>query len=157
MLPADSDGLRFAIAAPELAPELLEMMRDFNHGEEIDVEAARLAPALDRLLREPELGRVLVARRGAALLGYAVLTYGYDLEWAGRDAFLTELYLKPEHRRQGIGDALLSAVESLAQAEGCSALHLMVRPENAAAVKLYAAHGYTQPPRLFLTKAFAPA
>jgi ribosomal protein S18 acetylase RimI-like enzyme len=43
-------------------------------------------------------------------------------------------------------------VEELAARHGARALHLMVRPENEAAVRLYRRAGFVTPPRLFLTK-----
>ena len=35
---------------------------------------------------------------------------------------------------------------------GARALHLMVRPDNEAAVRLYRGAGFGSPPRLFMTK-----
>jgi ribosomal protein S18 acetylase RimI-like enzyme len=84
--------------------------------------------------------------------GYLALTWGFDLEWNGRDAFLTELYLLPAARGRGLGRRVLPLIEELARAQGARALHLMVRPENLAALQLYRGAGYSSPPRTFLTK-----
>ena len=84
--------------------------------------------------------------------GYFVLTFGFDLEWNGRDGFLTELYLVPEARGRGLGQALLAAAEGTAQSLGTRALHLMVRPENVAALSLYLKRGFREPARRLLTK-----
>jgi ribosomal protein S18 acetylase RimI-like enzyme len=85
------------------------------------------------------------------LLGYSILTYNYDLEWGGRDAFITELWVVPEARRSGLGQALLQTVEKHAREQACLALHLAVRPENEA-LRLYEREGFERVPRLWLTK-----
>ena len=104
------------------------------------------------LLDSPELGVIAHILEGDALRGYVVLTWGFDLEWGGRDAFLTELYLLPSARGRGLGRRALPVIEELARRRGARALHLMVRPENQAAVQLYRGAGYSSPPRTFLTK-----
>ena len=109
-----------------------------------------------RQLAEPDLGRVwLIAERGA-LAGYLVLTFGYDLEYGGRDSFLTEIYLLPSARGRGIGGRTMAALEAEAAALGARAIHLMVRPENAPTVALYRSAGYEPPPRVLLSKRLAP-
>src|SRR4029079_15223178 len=84
---------------------LLDMMEVFNRGERIDMRREVVGPALAKLLADDSLGVVLICDGG-----YALLTWGFDLEFGGRDAFLTELYLRPEQRRSGVGRALLEAV-----------------------------------------------
>ena len=135
---------------------LLGMMADFNAGEQIAVSEQALRPALARLLVDASLGRVWLIRSASETLGYAVVTFGYDLEFAGQDAFITELYLRPPARGRGIGRAAMVSIEAASRALGVHAIHLMVRPENQAAVALYAAAGFTSPPRTFLSKVLAP-
>jgi ribosomal protein S18 acetylase RimI-like enzyme len=131
---------------------LLEMMDDFNRSEVISWAPAVTEVALRKLLREPELGQAVVLVDGGQVQGYAVVTYGYDLEFAGRDAYLTEFYLRPEVRGRGLGKWMLARVEERALEAGVQALHLMVRPENGPALTLYQRAGFEPPPRVFLTK-----
>lgn len=138
---------------PETREPLLDMMVDFNRLEGIAWSREAGGAALSTLLDAPSLGEVGLLVEGDAVRGYFVLTWGYDLEWAGRDAFLTELYLQPEARGRGLGHAAMALVEAQARAAGARALHLMVRPENEPALRLYRAAGFEQPPRVFLTKA----
>jgi ribosomal protein S18 acetylase RimI-like enzyme len=133
---------------------ILDMMVDFNRIEMIKWTPETGRAALERLLGDPTLGVVGVARAGASVAGYFVLTWGYDLEWNGRDAYLTELYLAPEQRGRGQARALLAEVERIAQQHGANVMHMMVRPENAVARRLYETSGFTATPRLFLTKDF---
>jgi ribosomal protein S18 acetylase RimI-like enzyme len=57
-------------------------------------------------------------------------------------AFLFGMYVLPEHRRQGIGRALLEAVVSCAEGLGDRQVNLTVNSENSAAVLLYEACGF---------------
>lgn len=136
-------------------PALLETMQDFNRLERIPWTKAGAEPALRALLLEPGLGLVGVAHDAERPIGYFVLTWGFDLEWGGRDAFLTELYLVPDARGRGLGRELLAWLEREARRRGARALHLMVRPENFPALELYRKAGYESPPRLFLSKELA--
>ncbi len=133
-------------------PRLVPMMVDFNRLESIDWSFERGERSLRQLLSSPELGYVGLGEVDDATCGYFVLTFGYDLEWNGRDAFLTELYLVPGARGQGLGRALLGAAEAAAVSRGTRALHLMVRPENVTALGLYVRMGFSEPSRRFLTK-----
>jgi len=128
------------------------MMEDFNELERTPWDASAKERALRTLLAAPELGLVALLDSERGVDGYFVLTWGYDLEWDGRDSFLTELYLVPGARGQGLGRAALEAAETLARVHGARALHLMYRVENVAAGRLYLSHGYTSPPRVFLSK-----
>jgi ribosomal protein S18 acetylase RimI-like enzyme len=142
-------------AAPADVEVLLDMMQDFNALEAIEWSKVAGAPSLARLLAEPDLGEVCKLVEGARLAGYFVVTWGYDLEWGGRDAFLTEFYLVPAARGRGLGRAALELVERRAAERGARALHLMVRHENAAAMRLYEGAGFVSPPRRFMSKVLA--
>jgi ribosomal protein S18 acetylase RimI-like enzyme len=139
-------------------PALVPLMAAFNALEGIPWRPGPVRRALERLLREPALGRVLVARSGAGgeLVGYGVATFGYDLEFGGPDAFITELFVAPEARERGIGRGLLQALLRDLGERGAAAVHLMVRPENDAARALYSSAGFHAVPRVMMTKDLAP-
>lgn len=139
-------------AGPGDVPALLDMMADFNALERIPWDPARTDAALAPLLTDRALGLVLLAAAEGATLGYVVLTWGYDLEFGGRDAFLTEVYLRPEARGRGLGGPLLAAVDRAARAHGVQALHLMVLPENERALAVYERAGFAPSPRTMMTK-----
>jgi GNAT superfamily N-acetyltransferase len=140
------------IATPADVPALLAMMEQFNALEQVPWDASAKESALRTLLDDRELGLVAIFDGPNGADGYIVLTWGFDLEWDGRDAFLTELYLVPDARGRGLGSAALEGAETLARAHGARALHLMYRSENVVAGRLYARHGYVSPPRVFMSK-----
>jgi ribosomal protein S18 acetylase RimI-like enzyme len=140
------------VATHDDAATLLSMMEDFNALEGIAWSRDRCEPALRALLSDASLGVVAIVEESREVVGYFVVTWGFDLEWNGRDAFLTEIYVVAAARARGLGRECLAHAEKIAKANGARALHLMVRDENEPARKLYARAGYTSPPRIFLTK-----
>jgi GNAT superfamily N-acetyltransferase len=132
--------------------ELVPLMEQFNRLEGTAWDESRKTSALGKLLGDSELGVVCCLDEPTGLVGYFVVTWGYDLEWDGRDAFLTELFLVERARGRKLGGLALEQAEAVARAHGARALHLMVRYENLPAQRLYARHGYSSPPRLFLSK-----
>jgi ribosomal protein S18 acetylase RimI-like enzyme len=131
---------------------LLPMIRELFRDESIAWDVERTRVGLAKLLGDAELGRVLIAKHGRFVCGYAIVTWGYDLEFAGRDCFLTDIFVVPELRAQGVGARLLAAIEQAAREAGAGALHLQVRADNPDARRLYERAGFQASPRIFLSK-----
>jgi ribosomal protein S18 acetylase RimI-like enzyme len=131
---------------------LLPMMEEFNRGEKIDLSREQLRPSVTHLLAHPELGTILLLVDENQIAGYGVVTWGFDLEFGGRDAFLTEIFVRAERRRGGAGRVLLEELLRTAREAGAGAIHLGVFPTNAAALALYRAAGFTRTPRDFYTR-----
>lgn len=147
--------MRVRPAAESDLPVLLDMMEDFNRHEQIAWERGPGEAPLRALIRGPELGLVCLAERGDAALGYAIVTWGFDLEWSGRDAFLTELYVRPDRRGEGLGARLLDEALALARDRGARAIHLVVRHDNAGARRIYERAGFAAVPRTLMTRRLA--
>jgi ribosomal protein S18 acetylase RimI-like enzyme len=145
-------SLRLHIADEQDVPRLLSMMEPFNAFEQTPWDPTAKERALRTLLADTNLGVVGLLFAADDPAAYFVLTWGYDLEWDGRDAFLTELFVVPQARGRGLGNGALEHAEAVARRHGARALHLMVRDENVIARRLYVRHGYVSPPRLFLSK-----
>ena len=60
----------------------------------------------------------------------------------GDTAHVNELYVRPEHRREGVADALLAEAEAWAEKRDCVYVTLHVHRENDAAEALYRERGY---------------
>ena len=133
-------------------PAILTMMADFNAIEAIPFDRESFTPGVRELVASPGIGGILVFTFAGAVAGYAIVTYGWDLEFGGRDAFLTELYVAAAHRRRGIGRQGLAAAQAFAKQGGAHALHLLVRHDNAPARLLYDDAGFKTQPRLVMSK-----
>jgi GNAT superfamily N-acetyltransferase len=64
----------------------------------------------------------LVAERGSALVGYAVVCRGFEAHTGERRLWLADLFVSSAARMGGAGRALIGAVASHALAQGCAAL-----------------------------------
>lgn len=93
--------------------------------------------ALERAPRFMPRGAYLTAiNEDGAVLGYAMMAAAVD------EANLENIAVAPEHRRQGVADALLSAITGLARERQMAFLTLEVRASNAPAIALYEKHGF---------------
>jgi GNAT superfamily N-acetyltransferase len=81
-----------------------------------------------------------------------VLTFGFSLEFHGRNALLDELYLREEFRGRGLGRASLVRAEEICRREGIRAVHLEVDRVNVRAQEVYRKAGYKDHDRYLLTK-----
>ena len=132
-------------------PHLVALMVDFYSESDYALDPAAAARAFERLLANEELGRVWLADADGETAGYVVLTLGYSMEYGGRDAFVDDLYVRPDHRRTGVGKALLAELLRECETLGVHALHLEVDRDNAPAQALYAAQGFRDNHRQLLT------
>lgn len=141
--PADLPPIELIEAGPEHAAEIDCLVAAFHLHEGVNVAAQARRTSIDSLLAMPAQGRIfLVQCRDGEIAGYAVIAFGFSLEFGGRDAFLDELFIHKAYRGQGIGSAALSAVCAWGRHEGLCALHLEVERDNTAAKALYTRTGF---------------
>jgi ribosomal protein S18 acetylase RimI-like enzyme len=142
----------FTLATASDTDELVELMREFYAFEHLAFEEEAARGALRRILSEGNFGVVHFVRVGAETAGYLVVTFGFSLEFHGRDAFVDELYLRESFRGSGIGKACIEFAAEVCRAEGIAALHLEVERENMRAQNLYRRAGFRDHNRYLLTK-----
>jgi ribosomal protein S18 acetylase RimI-like enzyme len=131
---------------------LVGLMRAFyaEDGHAFREDAARRA--LVGLLEGTAHGRVLVIETDGETAGYAAVTFGYSLEFHGRDAFLDELYVRPERRGAGLGRAAIERAVEICRAEGIGAIHLEVGAGNDPARRLYEGAGFVDRAHHLMTR-----
>jgi len=98
------------------------------------------------------LGRIYSIKCDDEYVGYSVLTFGFSLEYFGRDALIDELYIRADYRGKGIGSRYLKFIENICKDENIFALHLEVSKINTKAQELYRRMGYKDHNRYLLTK-----
>lgn len=81
-----------------------------------------------------------IAEDDGKMTGFAIVEWSE--ETMGMVAYIQTLEVSPDWREQGIGRELLRCIESSARDAGAQAIWLHVHTENAAAIRLYHAHGY---------------
>jgi ribosomal protein S18 acetylase RimI-like enzyme len=148
--------IRFVRAEVSDLADLLAMMRAFYAIDAYPFDEGIARSAASRLIGDPALGGIWLIHSAGRLAGYVVLTLGYSLEFHGRDAFVDELFVLPEHRHRGIGTRALRFVEEQCHALGVQALHLEVERHNTAAQQLYRRMGFRDHDRYLLTRWIEP-
>lgn len=107
----------------------------------IEVESFSMpwsAMLFDAELKNPEVCTWVVAEDEEG----SVLAYGGF--WKAVDeAHFTNLAVRPDQRRAGLGRALLQELLRIAKEKGCVRATLEVRPSNQGAVALYEQAGFT--------------
>jgi ribosomal protein S18 acetylase RimI-like enzyme len=136
---------------------LLGLRRAFCCHEHLPFAEGAARTALDYLLADDSLGKVWLIHLGGAAAGYVVLTFGYILEFDGRDAFVDELYVQEGYRGRGVGGLALRLVADTCQTLGIRALHLEVDRENHRARAVYEKAGFEDRNNHLLTKRLQPA
>ncbi len=149
---ASSSDAAVRAAGPADVDALLPLVRALFRDESIVWNEPRTRSALVRLLADADLGAVMLCEHAGAVVGYAIVTWGFDLEFGGRDAFLTDVFVEPTARNRGLGARLLAQVFETARAAGAGAVHLQVRIENEGARRLYERIGFEASPRVTLSR-----
>ncbi len=142
----------FTLAGPADIDLLLELLQEFYVIEELPFEPSVAQQALQTLLQEPRYGLIHLIYVAGEVAGYVVLTFGFSLEFHGRDAWIDELYLRAAYRGQGIGKVALALMADICRREGIKALHLAVAHKNQRAQTVYRQAGYITHDRDVMTQ-----
>jgi diamine N-acetyltransferase len=140
------------LAVPEDVERMMPLVREFYVYERLKLNEDRYRELALDLIERDELGRLLVIENNSELIGYAVIGFGFSLEFGGRDALLDEFYLREQHRGSGIGTQVLTVVEQLCREKQILALHLEADYVNARVHEFYKRVGYRDHERHLMTK-----
>lgn len=128
------------IAGAEDAAVIGRLLHDFN------TESHEPTPGPDALadrVRELLAGDdFIVLLAGGEPRGLAVLRFRPSIWTEGLECYLAELYVQPEHRRRGLGLALMIATVDLARAQGADYIEVATSEDDVAARALYERFGF---------------
>jgi ribosomal protein S18 acetylase RimI-like enzyme len=149
--------IRFDVAKPADLPRLVELLGILFESEaEFSADADKQRAALQAILADPAKGKVYVAREGREVVAMASLLYTVSTAEGGKAALFEDLVTAPEHRKRGIGAALLKHVIEQARAEGVLRITLLTDMQNERAQAMYRRVGFVgspmKPMRLKLKK-----
>jgi GNAT superfamily N-acetyltransferase len=131
---------------------LLELMQEFYIIEHLTYDENVIRRGLQEIFENKNYGYAHLIKIDNKPAGYFIVTFGFSLEFHGRDALLDEFYIRKEFRGQGIGTVCLQYLENLCRNEGIHAVHLEVDRTNLRAKELYHRTGYEDHNRHLLTK-----
>lgn len=118
---------------------IADLMRGlgFNHAVE---EITRRWMLIENRASNP----ALIAEEGQSVRGLVALHIAPMLFYPHPLARITTLVVDPEHRRRGIGRALLEAAECLAEEAGCDVLELTTGKHRKEAHAFYRSMGFEE-------------
>lgn len=109
---------------------------------------------LARIIDNPEVGAVLVAREGDKIIGMLSLLFTVSTALGERVALLEDMVVSPAGRGMGVGTKLLSEAISYSRMQFCKRITLLTDQSNEIAQKFYAKQGFVMsgmvPMRLLL-------
>jgi len=135
-------ALNLRPATPADVPQILTFIRDLATYERepdavIATEADLLRDGFGPTKRFHCIIAELTTTDTTTAAGFALYFYNYST-WRGHAGiYLEDLYVSPEHRRKGIGKALLTRVAAIAVAEGCPRYEWAVLDWNTPSIDFY--------------------
>jgi ribosomal protein S18 acetylase RimI-like enzyme len=128
-------------------PQLVELLGLlFEQEAEFRPDAAKQSAALKQILSDPERGRIYVARDGRKVVAMTSLLYTVSTAEGGKAAWLEDLVVHPDYRRQGTGQKMLAYVVAQARTEGVLRITLLTDMQNERAQALYRRAGFVGSP-----------
>jgi ribosomal protein S18 acetylase RimI-like enzyme len=116
------------------------LLHDFNtEFEEPTPGAAALADRVRELLDRNDF---IVLLAGSEPRGLAMLRFRPSIWTSGLECYLAELYVQPEHRRRGLGLALMTAVLEVARERGADYIEVATSEDDVGARALYERFGF---------------
>jgi GNAT superfamily N-acetyltransferase len=128
-------------ATLEDIPLLVSMMAEFYAEANLPLDRAWAGASFSALLADSTRGSVWIVSHEGEPAGYVVLTVRFSMEYGGLDAFIDDLFVRPPHRRKGLGYLALQAVLTDCRRRGVHAVHVDVDRNNTPAKCLYAKYG----------------
>ena len=126
-----------------------ERLADLCVASEADLGAALFGP-------QPA-AEVLVAWKDAEPAGFALFFHSFSTFLGRRGLWLEDLFVRPEHRRQGCAQALLATLADLARQRGCGRFEWAVLDWNTPAIDFYASLGASVLPDWRIVRVVGPA
>jgi ribosomal protein S18 acetylase RimI-like enzyme len=131
---------------------LLKFGMDFYGMNRYKFDEKKIKESLENLIMNEDIGRIWIIEYERQPAGYIILTFGYSIEYKGRDAFIDELFIDEAFRGKGLGKKTMDFVVGEAVKLGINAIHLEVEKENDSAKNLYLKFKFRDNGRTLMTR-----
>ncbi|MEZ5405392.1 MAG: GNAT family N-acetyltransferase [Verrucomicrobiia bacterium] len=129
--------LSFKLANHTHLGVLLTLTREYYLHDGHKFCESKVQGALKEIFNNSTLGKVWMIAWNEEMVGYLILTFGFSVEFGGRDAFVDEFYIREAYRSKGLGRKAIGFVEETAKKLGVKAIHLEVNRNNKNAQEVY--------------------
>lgn len=131
---------------------LITLIREYYNYDGHEFNEARVQGALKEIFNNSTLGKIWFISWNEEVIGYLILTFGFSVEFGGRDAFVDEFYIREAYRGKGLGRKSIEFVEETAKKLGVKAVHLEVSRSNTNAQAFYRKLGFTDRSYYLMTR-----
>jgi GNAT superfamily N-acetyltransferase len=145
-------GIELRSATEDDLDTLNGMVRAYYVYDGLAYEELPARRALQEIIRTEHFGRAWLIDLDKELIGYAVLTFGFSVEFHGRHAVLDEVFLLPDHQGKGHFKEVLTLIEACCRQLGIRGLSLVVETKNTPAQRAYQKNGFKPYDRIVMTK-----
>jgi GNAT superfamily N-acetyltransferase len=136
--------LRIRDAQPADSDILFHLIQALAAYETLSHEVVGSAAALqEHLFGDRPYVEALVAEVDEQVVGFALFFYNYSTFLTKPGIYLEDLFVLPDYRRRGIGQALLQTLAQRAVEQNCGRLEWSVLDWNAPAIRFYETMGAT--------------
>jgi GNAT superfamily N-acetyltransferase len=132
----------FRSCGPKDHAAVLRLLIAYYRFEKIAVNRKALSQGLEVLLKNPSQGKMWLMEWHKKPVGYAFLTYTFDLEHGGAEGVLRDLFVESRYRNQGIGSLALYEIEDYCRERGMRAFQLQLPRGNRSAERFYRSAGF---------------
>lgn len=135
---SNASGLTLRAAESRDAELILALVRELAEYEKLSGEVVADAERIRTALFGPRpAAEVVIAEYEGAPAGFALFFTNFSTFLGRSGIYLEDLFVRPAHRRHGIGRALLAHLAQLATARGCGRLEWAVLDWNEPAIQFY--------------------
>ncbi|MBQ8577298.1 MAG: GNAT family N-acetyltransferase [Clostridia bacterium] len=136
-----SSSITYRTAERRDIPAVLALVRALAAYEHMEDAVVATEAQYEEWLFERRVASVLLACDGDDVIGIALYFYNFST-WLGRGGiYLEDLFVRPEYRGRGIGQALLRGLAKRAVAEGCGRVEWSCLDWNTPSIEFYRAQG----------------
>ena len=122
----------------ELLSSLFEQEAEFEPNSEIQ------SKALGRVILDPKIGIILIAKEDDKILGMVNLLFTESTALGSKVALLEDMVILSSSRGRGIGSQLIDYAISEAKKVGCKRITLLTDIENTKAQSFYQKKGFVK-------------
>ena len=137
--------MKFTKAIHSNIPELVELLKTlFEQEAEFEPDSEAQRKALSKIILDPKIGIVLVARSDEKIMGMINLLFTESTALGSKVAILEDMVIQPTSRGDGIGSQLIDYAIGEARKEGCKRITLLTDIQNTQAQSFYQKKGFVK-------------
>jgi GNAT superfamily N-acetyltransferase len=135
---AQPGSLQIEPARPEDVPAIIALVRELAEFERLAHEVRiEPGPLHEHLFGARPYAEAVMARVSGTTVGFALFFHNYSTFVGRPGLYLEDLYIRPEYRGHGHGEALLRHLARLALERGCGRFEWSVLDWNEKAIAFY--------------------